>query len=94
MVRTGRPKAELVLAPQDRDQLLRWARQRTAHPRGVLPTDRTRRLESCLNGSGTADAAWDDSHAILLAFADAYGSVAEDVRGPSVSPAAGRGAAA
>lgn len=63
-----------------------WAlKQRTAHARGVLPAERARRLEELPEWFwDRADAAWDDSHAILSAFADAYGSVAENETGPSV----------
>lgn len=63
-----------------------WAvKQRTAHARGVLPADRARRLEDLPEWFwDRADAAWDDSHAILLAFADAYGSVTENETGESV----------
>ena len=63
-----------------------WAvKQRTAHARGVLPAERARRLERLPEWFwDRADAAWDDSHAILLAFAAAYGSVAENEAGPSV----------
>ena len=63
-----------------------WAvKQRTAHLRGVLPADRARRLEALPEWFwDRADAAWDDTYALLRAFADAYGSVAEAASGPSV----------
>lgn len=56
-----------------------WAvRQRSAHAKGVLPAERARELERIPGWFwDLADAAWDDTYAILRAFAAGHGSVAE-----------------
>lgn len=62
-----------------------WAaKQRTAHAAGILPSDRSRRLEQLPGWYwDRSDAAWDDSFAIVAAFAAAQGSVAENPTEPS-----------
>ena len=48
MPRTGRPKAELVLTPDDRDQLSRWARRRSSSQALAL---RSRIVLGCADGA-------------------------------------------
>ena len=47
MARTGRPKAELVLSPEDREQLSRWARRRSSAQALAL---RSRIVLGCADG--------------------------------------------
>jgi transposase len=47
MTRTGRPKAELVVTPEDRDQLSRWARRRSSAQALAL---RSRIVLGCADG--------------------------------------------
>lgn len=63
-----------------------WAaKQRTAHGAGILPSERSRRLEQLPGWYwDRSDAAWDDSFAIVAAFAAAQGSVADNPTEPSV----------
>jgi FixJ family two-component response regulator len=46
MARTGRPKAEIVLIDEERDQLQRWARRRTS-----AQALRSRTVLACAGGS-------------------------------------------
>jgi len=47
MARTGRPKTELVLTPEDRDQLSRWAARRSSSQALAL---RSRIVLGCADG--------------------------------------------
>lgn len=63
-----------------------WAvKQRQAHASGVLPVDRAEQLEKVPEWYwDRGDAAWEDTWSILLAFAEAHGTLAENQTDASI----------
>ena len=54
MARTGRPKAELILTDEERDQLSRWTRRRKSSQALAL---RSRIVLACAEGMANKDVA-------------------------------------